>query len=125
MRARWKILGGAGLVGFGLSLFILGHSNVSRGDTSSSTGASTNPDPNFRDPEQPYSLGPAVISYDQLSGAEKAGVDRILEIEDTSQPPASYQAWSDAASTMAADAQVQLAARQVGLVNSDQDGVVP
>jgi hypothetical protein len=130
MRARWKVLGGAGLIGAGLGLFIVvGHSRVSRGDTSSSTDSTTTTPtpqaPNYHDPFTPYPLGPGAISYDQLSPTDQAGVDAILQNEDLSQPPSSYSAWADAAAASAADAQAQIAARNVGLVGTEQDGVTP
>jgi hypothetical protein len=134
MRTRWKVLGGAGLVGVGLSFFIvIGHSRVSRGDTSStgssagsgSASGSGSTDPNIFDPSQPYGLGPHPISYDELSTVDKAGVDSILQKEELSQPPSSYAAWADAAAASRADAQAQIAARNTGLVGTAQDGVTP
>jgi hypothetical protein len=135
MRARWKILGGAGLASVGIALAIVGHSGKVAGGTPApdlttspdpATGAPPAPeDPHLTNPFTQYPLGPGAIAYDQLDTAGKAGVDQMKQTLETSQPDTSYQAFSNAADQAIADSQAQIAARAVGLVGVDQQGIVP
>lgn len=130
LRARWKVISGAGL-GLGVALFIVGHSRLSHGDTTpdappptASPPPSTGTTPTVaHDQLAPYDLGPHAIPYEQLSAAGKADVDAIQERVELSQPAASYLAYSSGTASAAADAQAQKAARIVGLVDTAQDGV--
>jgi hypothetical protein len=47
----------------------------------------------------------------------------IQETVETSQPASSYQAWAAATAATGQVAEAQIAARAVGLVGTDQDGV--
>lgn len=122
MRARWKILGGTTAVGLSLAFLITSHSRQATGDTAPTS--STVPDLVVHDPFTPYP-SPGAIAYDQLSDVDKAGVDQIQEVTDTSQPASSYQAFARATEQTSADADRQIAERAVGLTDTAQDGVVP
>lgn len=122
MRARWKLLGGAGL--FGVSLvFLIGHSRISHGDPAQTSAPAAMPLP-AHDPTTPYDL-PGATPYDHLTAADRADVDAIQQTIGLGQPDTSYGAFAAGAAAAAADAQAQIAARAVGLVDTAQDGVVP
>ena len=136
MRARWKVLGGVELAG--VVLFIVGHSRPSHGDTApdaptaSTSTPTVNPPPGTgttpivaHDQLTPYDMGPHAIPYEQLTAAGKADIDAIQERVELGQPASSYQAYSTGTAAAIADAQAQIAARSVGLVDTAQDGVVP
>jgi hypothetical protein len=115
---RWKILGGAGLAGILAGLIVVGRSPVALGDT-----AATTTPPN--DPFSPPPPGPGTIPYDQLSPAGQADIDQIQQTIELGQPASSYAAFSAATDQAVIDSQAEIAARQVGLESTEQDGVVP
>lgn len=121
MRASWKLLGGAGLFGVGL-VFLISQSRVSHGEPAqtSQTAAPVA----VHDPTTPYDL-PGATAYDRLTAADRADVDAIQQTIGLGQPDTSYGAFAAGAAAAAADAQAQIAARAVGLVDTVQDGVVP
>ena len=134
MRARWKILGGTGIASIWAAALIVGHSGSVRGETSTDSSSSTAPssgvdpatfvDPTPRDPFAPYP-SPGAIPYEQLSAAEKAAIDRIQEVVETSGPPTSPDdAYARATAWTSADADRQIAERQMGLEETASDGVV-
>jgi hypothetical protein len=137
MRTRWKILGGTGIVSIGVVAFIVGQTGSVRGDTTTASPNSsaaapsdkvdpaTFVDPTPRDPFAPYP-SPGAIPYEELSAAEKVAVDRIPEVVETSGPPASPgDAYARATAWTSADADRQIAERQMGLQETANDGVVP
>jgi len=129
MRARWKILGGTGVISICVAALIVGQTGEAKSDTTDATTSSasspTTIPPDIHDPLTPYPLGPHAIEYDQLRAADKAAVDLIQETVETSQPPSSYQAWAAATAYTGQQAEAEIAARGVGLVGTDSDGVVP
>lgn len=128
MRARWKILGGTSIASAVVTALIVGQSGEAKSDTTVSVPSGPNPSTpaeDVHDPLTPYPLGPHPIEYDQLSTADKAGVDLIQETTETSQPASSYQAWAAATAYTGQQAEAEIAARGVGLTGTEQDGVVP
>lgn len=128
MRARWKILGGTGVVSALVAALIVGQSGDAKSDTTDSTPSSPNPSTpadDVHDPLTPYPLGPHPIEYDQLSAADKADVDLIQETVETSQPASSYQAWAAATAYTGQQAEAEITARGVGLTGTAEDGVLP
>jgi len=130
MRTRWKIVGGSGIASIWIVAILIGQTGKVSGDTSSSTSTPTTTptavDPaSAQDPNQPYPLGPGAIAYESLSAADKAAVDHVQENVDTSQPPSSYAAFATATAWTADRVQVEVAARQLGLTGTEQDGVIP
>jgi hypothetical protein len=109
--------------------------NVAAGDNpAAATASASTPQTNGEasalavpphDPNTPYPLGPHPIAYEELNVADKAAVDLIQETVETSQPPASYEAWSQATAWTRVQAEAELAARAVGLVGTTEAGVVP
>jgi hypothetical protein len=83
------------------------------------------PDEEFMNPFEPYPPGRGAIAYDQLSSADKASVDLILETTEASQPDSSYSSLAKAVDWTSAHTEKLLAARAVGLEGAEQDGVVP
>jgi len=129
MRKRWKVLGGASITSVLVGTLILGRSGAVQGDTTSDPATpAVQPEPGlglYPPPNAAYSLGPDTIPYDQLSAADKAAVDVIQETVETSQP-ASYQAdIEEAFISLRQQMKAELAARNVGLVGTAEDGVVP
>jgi hypothetical protein len=125
MRARWKILGGTGgVIGLGVVIAIVSHSRVVTGDDTTSSSTTSASDVASRDPFAQYAT-PGAIAYEQLSAADRAGIDHIQEVVDTSQPASSYEAFAAATASTSANVESQLAARGVGLVDTPDDGVVP
>jgi hypothetical protein len=152
MRTRWKLVGGAGLVGVGLALFTLvGHSRVSRGDTTTmssttnlvatapaGTGVPATPEPitdtpavsatgwesTPKDPFQPFDIGPGTHwSYNDLSAAEKARVDAG---RDTTGWDKVNNVYANASAELAHRAATQSAAIQLGITDTYSTlGVVP
>ena len=132
MRGRWKLLGGAGIVGVLIATVILAQSRAVSGDTTSSTSgdsdapAASPPSAvgDDRDPFAPYPT-PGAIAYEALSAADKAAVDHIHEVIDTTQPAALHDAYARATGWTSVEADRQIAERQLGLVDTANDGVVP
>jgi len=152
MRTRWKLVGGAGLVGVGLTFFlIVGHSRLSRGDTTSTssttttivsaptgTGLPATPEPITdtpavsapgwesppKDPFSPYDIGPGTHwSYNDLSTAEKARVDAG---KNTAGWDKINNAYAGASAELAHRAATQSAAIQLGITDDYSTlGVVP
>jgi hypothetical protein len=122
MRRRWKLFGGAGLAGICIAAGILAHSRAVIGETTSTS--TTSSDEAARDPFAPYPT-PGAIRYEELSAADKAAVDHIHEVTDTSQLAASHEAYASATAWASADADRQIAERGVGLEGTAEDGVVP
>ena len=131
MRTRWQVLSGTGVISIWVAAIIVGQTSIVEGETSSSTSSTPTStsgvaNPDFQhDQNTPYPLGPGAIEYDQLSASDKAAVDHIAETTDTSQPPSSYQAWAAATAWTGQQAQAEVAARGVGLVGTESDGVEP
>ena len=137
MRRRWKLVGGAGIAGICIAVGILAHSRAVSGDSTStpssgdddtaSTTTSTtsgSSDDTARDPFAPYP-SPGAIAYEALSAADKAAVDHVHEVIDTTHPAASHEAYGRATAWTSAEADRQIAERQLGLVDTANDGVVP
>jgi hypothetical protein len=124
MRDHWRLLGAAGFTGFALIFaFSVGHSRVSRADPAPTQTPSGSILPQH-DPGTKYDL-PDSIPFDQLSAADKAGVDSIQQTIELGQPPASFNVYAGGAAAAATDAQAQIAARSVGLEGTANDGVMP
>jgi hypothetical protein len=77
------------------------------------------------EPFTPYGLGPHPIAIEDLAPDEQEAVARIGDKLEASQPVGSSDAYSDAVSTTVERMQLELAERQVGLVGTGEDGVVP
>jgi hypothetical protein len=130
MRRRSKILSGVALLCVSVVAIIAGQTGVVRGenpqaaptDSPSLTTADIEP---VHDPNTSYPLGSGAIGYEQLSPAAQASVDHVQEVTDTSQLPSSYQAWSIATASTGQQAEIEIAARLVGLVGTEADGVAP
>lgn len=122
MKASVKILSRASFVVICAATLTVGRSERVSGDTTSSPDPN---DPNYHDPSEPYVPGPRALFYDQASTALKADVEEVLQKEDLSQPPSSYQAFAAAAAAVNADAKLQTEARAIGLLDSADQGVVP
>lgn len=136
VRATWKaVLGGAGAIGISIAIAIIGHSPRASGDpveASTPSSPSQAPPPGIgipadelHSPLEPYEPGPSGIAYEQLSAADKAGVDLIQEAVETAQPETSYDAFAAATDWAGEHADKQISARAVGLVGAEADGVVP
>jgi hypothetical protein len=134
MRARWKILGGTGVASLCVALILVGRTGVVSGDPPPQPPPLTNPPPgssgyidpdSARDPLTPYPLGPGAIAYEQLSASERADVDTIQEIVETTQPASSYEMFSRGAVWAREEAERQRAERGTGLIGTVDDGVVP
>lgn len=127
MRVRWKILGAStAAVAVGILVVVAGAPSV-RGESADDSSAGVNSGSAFatHDPSTPYPLGPHAIPYEALSPSDKRAVDVVQENVETSQPASSYNAYAAAAASIAIDAERQRAERQVGLVATEADGVVP
>lgn len=137
MRRRWKLVGGAGIAGICIAAGILAHSRAVSGDTTSmpsgdggiastttSTTSSSDVDEAAHDPFAPYPT-PGEIAYEALSATDKAAVDHVHEVADTTHPAASHDAYARATAWTSTEADRQIAERQVGLVDTANDGVVP
>jgi hypothetical protein len=132
MRAGWKVIGGAAIAGTAFFAIILGHSRVSSGDTASAgspdadvNGPSSSGVVLPHDPSKPYPLGPHAIPYEEAGAEAQAAIEAIQETVETSQPASSYAAWSTATAWTGQQAEAEIAARGVGLVGTDSDGVIP
>ena len=151
MRKRWKLVGGAGLVGAGLTLFLLvGHSRLSHGDTTTTSSTTTvitppvgtagpaAPEPTTDVPEQPapgwesvpkdpfapYDIGSGTHwSYDALSPAEKARVDKGKDVTGWDSINNSY---ASASAELAHRASASAAGIRIGIMDDlGALGVVP
>lgn len=128
MRIRWKILGGTTAAGFVAAALIVGKSGLVKGDdsaqSSSADASSASMGPAVLPHDQPYPLGPDAIEFDKLSASDQAAVELIQETVEVTQPASSYQAWAAATAATGRAAEATIAARAVGLLGADQDGVV-
>lgn len=154
MRTHWKLLGGAGLVGAGLATWILlGHSRISRGDTTSTTSttvsSSTIASPTGtglpapaepitdtpavtapgweqppKDPFAPFDIGPGTHwAYADLTDAQKAVVDKGRDARGWDNINAAY---ASASAQVAHRAAASSAAAQIGITDDLATlGVVP
>ena len=125
MRVRWTILGSAGAAGFLIAVAIVARASDVAGDPTVSP--STNAQSSIADirPGEPLQLGPHAIPYEDLSPEDQAGVDRMIEQEETNQPASSVAAMQRSADQTADAASAEVAARQVGMMGLDEQGVVP
>lgn len=127
MRVRWKVLG-ASTVAIAIgTVIVVGAAPSVREESAADSAAGIggdSPSP-IHDPSTPYPLGPHVIPYEALSDSERRAVDIVRETVETSQPASSHDAYAAAAASIQVDAERQRAERQVGLVGTEDDGVVP
>lgn len=103
-----------------LVLAVTSHSDVAHPNTSSAAWNSVTPGLADSIP-----LGSAAITYEELSAAERSAVEQIREAVETAQLPASHDAFARATARTGIIAERELAARTVGLVGTENDGVIP
>jgi hypothetical protein len=128
MRTRWTV-GSIGAIAIGIGVFwAIGSSRAEdapRGKPAQDPASVGIPSDELHDPTKPYEPGRSGIAYHQLSAADKARVDHIRETAEEAQPDGSYEAFAVATEWTSSNTEKQLAARAVGLVGTDEHGVVP
>jgi hypothetical protein len=125
MRGEWKAFGRTGLVCVCVmtAVWTVG---VVQGDPAAGDQAPREQPPYVpHDESKPYPLGPHAIPFEQAGAETQAAVEAIQETVETSQPASSYAAWSAATAWTGQQAEAEIAARGVGLVGTESDGVVP
>ncbi len=133
MRARWTLLGGAGIASFAIATLIVARSSNVAGETGGSSESAPPQTPPAEskpaivgiEPGKPLQLGPDAIPYENLSPGDQAGVDRIIEQEEINQPESSLANMRRAADQAADAAKLEIQTRLIGLVGIDEQGVVP
>ena len=95
---------------------------TSHSDVASTTNGSSERE--FHPPNEPYSLGPGAISYEQLSTSQQSAVMAVQQSTDLAQSPDSFAAWSAATAAAGDSVEATLAAQAVGLVGAADEGVV-
>lgn len=127
MRVHWKLLSSAGIAAAILVVLIFRSRDV-EGDTpdASSPQQPAPPPPGFeQDPTKQYELGPHAIRYEEQSPEEQANLDRMGEATSTAQGAGSHHAFARAADQAAERARAEIAAAQLGLTGTEDQGVVP
>lgn len=130
MRTHWKLLSGLGLAGTMAALLIVGSRDVA-GDTDTPAQEPTPPDPAQapntvgQDPSVQYELGPGKILFEQQTAEEQTHLERMAETTANDHGPKSHEALARAAEQARGHAEAEIAARQVGMNGTEEQGVVP
>jgi hypothetical protein len=117
--ARWLL---GGLIIAGITAGFALRSRSVEGDTAQPEPKKPTDD---HEPFTPYGMGPHPIAVEDLSAAEQEAIARVADKMEANQPPGSPAAYSAAVSATIQRVEIELAERQVGLVGTGDDGVVP
>lgn len=121
-RRLWKPI--TAVVAIGIAVVVLASRNrLVSGQPSNTATASPVDDPH--EPFTPYALGPGAIPYEKEAAADRVAIDHMAEVVDTSQSAGSIDAFARASKQAADMAQAEIAARQVGLIGTEEQGVNP